>query len=122
MSAARPRFWLVPFALLTAVLLVAPRMTDPAPARVWAALAALVAASTLLRGVATLRGPDRDRRALARLGVLLPPRAREEWRAEMASVLHHVGTGPARRREAVGYLLALPGTVVCCWRLHRSRP
>ncbi|GAA4825650.1 hypothetical protein GCM10023201_10120 [Actinomycetospora corticicola] len=121
MSAVRPRFWLVPFVLLTAVLLLAPRVTDPAPARVWAALAALVAASTLLRGVAALRAPDRDRRALALLGVLLPPGAREDWRAEMATVFHHVGAGPARRREALGYLLALPGTVVCCWRLHRSR-
>lgn len=113
----RPLVWLAPFAAITVVLVLVPRLTDPAVPRAWGLLGSLLIASVLLD---VLRTPDRDRRALARLAGLLPPGAREDWRAEMATVLDHVGDGPARRREVRGYLLALPGTVVCCWRLHRS--
>jgi hypothetical protein len=113
-----PALWGGLFVLLTALLVLVPQLTDPLLVRSWALLAALAAASVLVR---PLSGPDRARRALAALAVVLPPAERRAWRAEVAAVLAHADDPAERRRQALGFALALPATAACCWRLAAGR-
>jgi hypothetical protein len=118
-TSVRPRLWLGLFGLVTVLLLVAPRLAAPVVTRGWALLAALAVASVLL---AAVRGEDADRRILAPLGAVLPPRDRAAWRAEVAAVLAYAEEPAERRRQALGFALALPATALCCWRLRWPRP
>jgi hypothetical protein len=100
------------------VLAVAPRLATPALTRGWALLAALAVASVLLAAVRARSGEE----ILCRFGVVLPPGERTIWRAEVAAVLAYAEDPAERRRQALGFALALPATAVCCWRLRRASP
>ena len=118
-ASVRPGLWGELFGLVTVALIVAPRLAPPVVTRAWALLGALAVASALL---AAIRAPERDRRTLARLAVVLPPGERSAWRAEVAAVLAYAEDPGERRRQAWGFALALPATAVCCWRLGRADP
>jgi hypothetical protein len=136
-TALRPGPWFLAFGLVTGLLVVVPELADPVVLRGWALLAALAAAAGMLRlagwGARSVRpGPSHDdpvvaprpgpgRSVLAGLAVVLPPTERRAWRAEVAAVLAYTGDRAERRRQVVGFALALPATAACCWRLRLAR-
>ncbi|MDI5978249.1 hypothetical protein [Amycolatopsis magusensis] len=111
-----PRWWLTPFALATASLLLARNeWLIAAVSLVWTTTAALLAAAVLL-GVTRRCLPD-GVTLLNRLAFVLPRAERDDWRAELVAVLHAC-EGRERTRQALGFLAALPLTAVST-RVHR---
>lgn len=80
----------------------------------WMWVAALVTATALLGG-ARRGGPT----LLWGLAILLPPGDRADWRGEVRAVLHACGDDRETRRQVLGFLTAMPATVVTSWRVRR---
>ncbi|MGC7098626.1 hypothetical protein ACPZ19_28480 [Amycolatopsis lurida] len=111
-----PRWWLAPFALATASLLLArTEWLIAAVSLVWTVTAMMLAAAALV-GL-TRRCLPSGLTVLDRLAVVLPRAERANWRAELVSVLHAC-EGRERTRQALGFLTALPVTAVTS-RVHR---
>jgi hypothetical protein len=84
---------------------------------VWMWAAALVGAAALL-GSARRCVPDGPT-VLWCLALLLPAAERAPWRAEVRAVLHACASPAEARRQVVGFLTAVPVTVVTSWRTRR---
>jgi hypothetical protein len=105
------RPWLVAGLMVsTGALLAAPTEVVGYLATAWMWVVALVGAAALVRCVPD--GPT----VLWRLALLLPLAERESWRAELTSVLHACGSDTEARRQMIGYLTAMPATLVASWR------
>ncbi|AXB44653.1 hypothetical protein [Amycolatopsis albispora] len=116
MTAALPRWWLPPFTLATAALLLArTEWLIAAVSLLWTTTAMMLASAALV-GV-TRRCLPSGTTVLNRLAIVLPRAEREHWRAELVSVLHAC-EGRERTRQAIGFLTALPVTAVTS-RVHR---
>lgn len=112
------RPWLVAGLMVsTGALLAAPAEVVGYLATVWMWVVAVFAAAVVVGGVRRCvpDGPT----VLWRLALLLPPAERASWRAEFRSVLHACGSDAEARRQVIGYLTAMPATVVAGWRYRR---
>jgi hypothetical protein len=112
------RPWLgIGLAMVTGALLVAPDSAVRVLGSVWLWVAALVGAAVVVRGVRRcVPGPAT---LLWHLAWLLPPGERDLWRAEVRSVLHACASRAEARRQALGFLAAVPATVATSWRVRR---
>jgi hypothetical protein len=112
------RPWLVVGLMVsTGALLAAPAVAVGYFASVWMWVAALVGAAVVVRGARRCL-PDGPT-LLWRLALLLPTAEREFWRAEVTAVLHACGSDAEARRQVIGFLTAVPATVVAGWRYRR---
>jgi len=112
------RPWLVGgLVLATGALLAAPDDAVRVLGSVWMWIAALVGAAAVVRGVR--RCLPSGVTVLWHLAYLLPPGERDLWRAEVRSVLHACASSAEARRQLVGFLAAVPATVVASWRAWR---
>lgn len=110
--------WLVVgLVLATGALLAAPDDAVRIVGSVWMWIAALVGAAALIGGVR--RCLPGGATVLWHLAFLLPPGEREPWRAEVRTVLHACASSAEARRQVVGFLAAVPATVVASWRAWR---
>jgi hypothetical protein len=112
------RPWLVAGLMVsTGALLAAPADAVGYVASVWMWVVALVGAAAVVGSVRRCvpDGPT----ILWRLALLLPPAERESWRAEVASILHACGSETEARQQVVGFLTAMPATIVAGWRYRR---
>lgn len=90
------------------------------------ALVAAIAVQVVLRPHRGSQGQSGSQRRpqvrtaawLGPAGALLPPAERACWRAVVVSVIDAEADRPARRRQARGFLLALPATVLTSWRIE----
>jgi hypothetical protein len=111
------RPWLVVGMLAaTMALLTVPDGAVRFVGTLWMWVAAHVGAAVLVAGVR--RWGSCGGAVLWGLGVLLPRGEREFWRAEVRSVLHACGDDREVRRQVVGFLAAVPATVVTSWRVR----
>lgn len=112
------RPWLVVGLMVsTGALLAAPAVAVGYFASVWMWIAALVGAAVVVRGARRCL-PDGPT-LLWRLALLLPTAEREFWRAEVNAILHACGSDAETRRQVIGFLTAVPATVVASWRYRR---
>lgn len=112
------RPWLmVGMVVATGVLLTAPDGAVRFVGTLWMWVAAHVGAAALVGGAR--RWVSGGVAVLWVLGVLLPRGEREFWRAEVRAVLHACGDDREVRRQVVGFLAAVPSTVVTSWRVRR---
>lgn len=112
------RPWLVVgMVVVTALLMSAPDSLVAYVGTVWLWLAAHVGAAALV-GSARRWLPGGSV-VLWHLAFLLPRSERRLWRAEVRSVLHACGDDAEVRRQVVGFLVAVPATVVTSWRTRR---
>jgi hypothetical protein len=112
------RPWLVVGLLVvTRALLWAPDSAVRLLGSVWTWAAALVGAAVVVGGARRCLpgGPA----VLWHLALLLPAREREPWRAEVRAVLHACDSDAEVRRQVLGFLAAVPATVVTSWRVGR---
>jgi hypothetical protein len=110
--------WLVVGLVVSSgALLAAPGEAVRYLAVVWMWVAALVGAAAVVGSVRRCV-PD-GLTLLGRLALLLPPAEREHWRAEVCSVPHACASQAEARRQVVGFLTAVPVTVVASWRYLR---
>jgi hypothetical protein len=111
------RPWLVVgLVVATGALLSAPDGAVRVLGSVWMWVAALVGAAALVRGAR--RCLPGGTTVLWHLALLLPPGERELWRAEVLAVLQACPSGAEARRQVVGFLAAVPATVVTSWRVR----
>ncbi len=111
------RPWLVVgMVVATGVLLSAPDGAVRYVGTLWLFVAAHVGAAAVL-GFAR-RWVLGGTALLWVLGGLLPRTEREFWRAEVRAVLHACGDDREVRRQVVGFLAAVPATVVTGWRVR----
>jgi hypothetical protein len=110
------------------VLVCAAELALPA-ASSWLAAAVALLVAVVARGGAAVRDPAvldpavldpavRDPavpRWLLPVRLALPPCAREDWLAEVASVLDAERQPSARRSQALGFLRGLPATAATTW-------
>ncbi|HEY4003816.1 MAG TPA: hypothetical protein VGM60_01315 [Pseudonocardia sp.] len=100
------------------VLVCAAELALPAASSWLAAAVALLVAVVARGGVAVLDPAVRDPavpRWLLPVRLALPPCAREDWLAEVASVLDAERQPSARRSQALGFLRGLPATAATTW-------
>lgn len=111
------RPWLVVgMVAATGVLLSAPDGAVRYVGTLWMWVAAHVGAAALLGGAR--RWVAGGTALLWALGGLLPRGEREFWRAEVRAVLHACGDDREVRRQVLGFLAAVPATVVTSWRVR----
>lgn len=111
------RPWLVVgMVVVTALLMSAPDSLVAYVGTVWLWLAAHVGAAALV-GSARRWMPGSV--VLWHLAFLLPRGERRLWRAEVRSVLHACGDDAEARRQVIGFLAAVPATVITSWRTRR---
>jgi hypothetical protein len=112
------RPWLVVgMVIATALLMSAPDSLVAYVGTVWLWLAAHVGAAAVV-GSARRWMPG-GVAVLWHLAFLLPRAERRLWRDEVRSVLHACGDDAEVRRQVLGYLAAVPATVVTSWRTRR---
>jgi hypothetical protein len=112
------RPWLVVGLLVaTRVLVWAPDSAVRLLGSVWTWAAALVGAAVVVGGAR--RCLPRGATVLWHLAFLLPARERAAWRAEVRAVLHACRSDAEVRRQLLGFLAAVPATVVTSWRVGR---
>jgi hypothetical protein len=100
------------------VLVCAAELALPAASRWLAAAVALLVAVVARGGAAVLDPAVLDPavpRWLLPVRLVLPPGAREDWLAEVASVLDAERRPSERRSQVLGFLRGLPATAVTTW-------
>lgn len=112
------RPWLVVgMVVATGLLLSVPDGAVRVVGALWMWVAAGVGAAAVVGGARRWVGGGVA--VLWGLGVLLPRGEREFWRAEVRSVLHACPDDREVRRQVLGFLAAVPATVVTTWRWRR---
>jgi hypothetical protein len=103
--------------VVTALLMSAPDSLVAYVGTVWLWVAAHVGAAALVGSAR--RWSSAGTALLWQLALLLPRDERRLWRAEVRSILHDCADDSEVRRQVLGFLGAVPVTVVTSWRTRR---